>query len=661
MKQVKRIIVLTIAVVCLFALALTANAQNPYMDLWEHVPDGEPHVFGDRVYVYGSHDVFESRMCGPNYVVWSAPVDDLTDWTYHGISFDGGESGYLLAPDVCQGPDGKYYLYTFGDCDQGGRGQTFVAVSEQPEGPFEYLGPVLVDGKPKMIFDPAVLVDDDGSVYLFGGASNIYKLDPEDMRTAIEGPYQVQELNDKGELVQIRDFQEGSSIRKVGDWYVFVYAAKYDLNTSNWCTNNTNNSNYYNGTLQYGYSREIYGPYTYGGVIIDNGGEILKPSENTFERSYYNGNTHGGIVEAQEDEWYVFYHRQSNATQTYRQAMCEPLELSYDDQGVYIKQAEMTSQGAEKNGLNPEKEYSAGITCYLTRGAYVHTDVEMYDPITPVVNIKNSVTVGYKYFNFEGKNYDLKLNLKTLGLAGKLGVCLDTPNSEPIALLDIPATAQYETLNAKLGKISGKHAVFFNFYAASQAEICEFISFTFDKDAQPLAFTDVQDASQYYHVPVYWAVENKITNGMSATSFGPEKTCTRAQIVTCLWRAAGEPKPANTSTAFTDLDAEEYYYDAVLWAVEEGIVNGLTSSAFGPERTCTRAQIVTFLWRYAGEPEAQAELSFTDLDSDAYYVDAVAWAVENGVTAGLTETTFGPEKTCTRAQVVTFLYRATNP
>ena len=480
MKNTKRIVALLAVIVCIASLIPYTHAVNSYMKLWEHVPDAEPHVFGDRVYVYGSHDVFESRMCGPNYVVWSAPVDDLTNWKYEGISFDGGESGYLLAPDACQGPDGRYYIYAFGDCDQGGRGQTFCAVSDKPEGPFEYVGPVTIDGKAQMIFDPAVLVDDDGSVYLFGGASNIWKLDPTDMRTVIEGPFQVQEKNDKDELVQIRNFQEGSSIRKVDDWYVFVYASKHDISREWYPTTNFNN-NYCNGTLEYAYSKTIYGPYTYGGVVIDNRGEKIDTGSKSGMRfSNYSGNTHGGIEQV-NGQWYVFYHRQTNDKQTYRQAMCEPLDLTYDNNGVYIKQAEMTSSGAEKDGLKPNKAYSAGIACYLTHGAYISTDVEMNDEHTPVINIKNGAVVGVKYINFDKSNYTVDLTVTPKGMDGYITIVLDDPANEPLATIPVPSEAESDTvtLTAECGEISGKHAVYFDFYAFSKKEICEFVSFEF--------------------------------------------------------------------------------------------------------------------------------------------------------------------------------------
>ena len=174
-------------------------------------------------------------------------------------------------------------------------------------------------------------------------------------------------------------------------------------------------------------------------------------------------------------------------------------------------------------------------------------------------------------------------------------------------------------------------------------------------------FDDVKDAKQYYYEPVYWAFyhDPQITNGTTATTFSPEKGCTRAQVVTFLWRAAGEPEPETTTCSFKDVDKEQYYYKAVLWAVEKKITNGTSETTFDPEKTCTRAQIVTFLWRYADEPKPATTVNpFDDVKDSAYYYNAVLWAAENNVTNGTTATTFAPEKTCTRAQIVTFLFRA---
>lgn len=170
-------------------------------------------------------------------------------------------------------------------------------------------------------------------------------------------------------------------------------------------------------------------------------------------------------------------------------------------------------------------------------------------------------------------------------------------------------------------------------------------------------FTDV-GSGMYYTAPVLWAVENRVTAGTSATTFGPNDGCTRAQVVTFLWRAAGQPEPTGSRNPFTDVSASAYYYKAVLWAVENGITAGTSATTFSPDDTCTRAQIVTFLWRYEGMPTpASAGNSFVDVPTGAYYEKAVLWAAQSNVTAGTSATTFSPDSTCTRAQVVTFLYR----
>jgi len=170
------------------------------------------------------------------------------------------------------------------------------------------------------------------------------------------------------------------------------------------------------------------------------------------------------------------------------------------------------------------------------------------------------------------------------------------------------------------------------------------------------AFKDVKD-TEYYALPVDWAVQNKITTGMGEGKFAPDANCTRGQIVTFLWRAAGEPEPTSTKNPFKDVKMDDYFYKAVLWAVEKEITNGLSAISFGPNESCTRAQVATFLWRAQNEPEAAGKNPFKDVKKGEYYYDAVIWAVENGVTTGTSETTFAPNATCTRGQIVTFLYR----
>ena len=179
-----------------------------------------------------------------------------------------------------------------------------------------------------------------------------------------------------------------------------------------------------------------------------------------------------------------------------------------------------------------------------------------------------------------------------------------------------------------------------------------------DSDSEhSLPFTDVP-ANAYFRDAVEWAVGEGITGGTSATTFSPYNVCTRAQAVTFLWRADGSPKPESARNPFTDVKAGSYYYDAVLWAVEQGITSGTTPTTFSPDATCTRGQIVTFLYHSWGDPEVETRASFRDVPSGAYYADPVNWAADWGVTGGTSATTFSPNAFCTRAQIVTFLYRS---
>lgn len=171
----------------------------------------------------------------------------------------------------------------------------------------------------------------------------------------------------------------------------------------------------------------------------------------------------------------------------------------------------------------------------------------------------------------------------------------------------------------------------------------------------PTSFVDVP-ANAYFADAVKWAVDKGITNGLSDTMFGPYASCTRAQIVTFLWRAAGSPEP-KTASSFADVPANAYFADAVAWAVENGITNGMTETTFAPDATCTRGQSVTFLYRALGK-KVESSANFTDVKSDTFYADAVNWAVASDVTNGTSNTTFSPNADCTRAEIVTFLYRA---
>ena len=169
-------------------------------------------------------------------------------------------------------------------------------------------------------------------------------------------------------------------------------------------------------------------------------------------------------------------------------------------------------------------------------------------------------------------------------------------------------------------------------------------------------FRDVPSGA-YYEDAVNWAVANGITNGMTADLFDPNGICTRAQAVTFLWRAAGSPAPKSSAMPFTDVPAGSYFYNAVLWAVENGITKGTSDTTFSPSATCSRAQIVTFLWRSQSSPAAGSANPFTDVSASAYYADAVLWAVKENITKGTSSTTFSPADNCTRAQIVTFIWR----
>ena len=175
--------------------------------------------------------------------------------------------------------------------------------------------------------------------------------------------------------------------------------------------------------------------------------------------------------------------------------------------------------------------------------------------------------------------------------------------------------------------------------------------------ADETPFTDVSADSPYADA-ILWAAKNGVTQGKTATTFGPSDPCTRGQIVTFLWRAAGSPAAKGTATVPADVAPGSYCYDAVAWALENGITKGTTDTTFSPDAPCTRGQAVTFLFRAQGGSASGAATAFTDVAAGSYCADAVAWAVESGVTKGTTDTTFSPEAPCTRGQIVTFLFRA---
>ena len=214
----------------------------------------------------------------------------------------------------------------------------------------------------------------------------------------------------------------------------------------------------------------------------------------------------------------------------------------------------------------------------------------------------------------------------------------------------------YAVANVKIDGKSIGAVKSYTFENVRRTHTIEVIFMKANGNPQTGVFVDVATGS-YYEDAVDWAVENGITKGTDDSHFSPDGICTRAQAVTFLWRTAGSPKPETRTMPFTDVPAGSYYYDAVLWAVENGITKGTSDTTFSPNMTCTRAQIVAFLWRSEKSPAAGTANPFADVKSTAYYADAVLWAVRENITKGTTSTTFSPDADCTRAQIVTFLWR----
>ena len=214
----------------------------------------------------------------------------------------------------------------------------------------------------------------------------------------------------------------------------------------------------------------------------------------------------------------------------------------------------------------------------------------------------------------------------------------------------------YAVSNVKIDGKSIGAVKSYTFENVSRTHTIEVIFMKANGNPQTGVFVDVATGS-YYEDAVDWAVENGITKGTDDTHFSPDGICTRAQAVTFLWRTAGSPEPETRTMPFTDVPAGSYYYDAVLWAVENGITKGTNETMFSPDATCSRAQIVTFLWRSEKSPAAGTANPFADVKSTAYYAGAVLWAVREDITKGTTSTTFSPDADCSRAQIVTFLWR----
>ena len=471
------------------------KGANPYMPLWEHVPDGEPRVFehnGEkRVYVYGSHDTEIKHYCGRDYVVWSAPVDDLTDWTYHGVAYKTHYDSVLYAPDVVKKGD-TYYMYA---AERAGS-LVVVASSKTPWGPFE--NPV----ETKLGFDPGVLVDDDGRVYAYWGgcASPCYIVELEDDMvnfkedTLVSNPLGHSTCpwnpEDDGHISLIDGFFEASSPRKVMGKYVYIYSKRYEKPVPELGVYEPNN-----GFLSYRFSDSPFGPFHDGGDISFNGGEILKDSEGCGTMTYQWGNNHGSIMEI-NGKWYVFYHRQTGVNEFSRQAMLEPIDVAMGKDGMlYIGNVrflngepvssgpvEMTSQGAHINGLDAYKWISAGYACHIYGGntrAYVKPVYEKRADISaPVVGISSGTTVGFRYLQF-GNNAPKAVRV-VLGSHKKLkvNIIIDSYNGRIAASMDFNEN-QKELETALDFGIVGRHAVYFEFLSDEAGGIAEFDRFSF--------------------------------------------------------------------------------------------------------------------------------------------------------------------------------------
>lgn len=485
--------------------AKKSRAANSYLPHWEHIPDGEPRLFEDpdnpgkyRVYIYGSHDTRKDGYCGYDLVTWSAPVDDLNNWRYEGVIFESivnGKADVLFAPDVVETKDENgnktYYLYP--NNQSSGSGRTgMIAKSTSPKGPFEVCNwkdenHTSTDGI--LGFDPAAFVDDDGRVYGYWGfqSSNMAELDPETMCTLKEGSKILTEKDTgiDGSNGDNFRFFEASSMRKVKDKYVFVYSrntkdGEFGLGASNY-------------TLAYAYGDTPLGPWTYGGTLVDGRARETDQKGKVICSQMSYGNTHGSILEI-NGQWYLFYHRCINNDMYSRQATVEAVDVNVTEDGeVQIKEAEVTSQGFEINGLNPFKKQTAGSACFMTGGPNIKAHYDTSNPGSDVVNIKNGSIVGYKYFNFDlGKGTRdkdiLAVNLVPKGKDGTVKIMLDRPwesdGGTEIGSIDVSAsddpegvlkTAEIDSLSS----IEGKHALYFVFKSSGSSVLCELNSFQF--------------------------------------------------------------------------------------------------------------------------------------------------------------------------------------
>lgn len=466
---------------------------NPYLPSWEYVPDGEPHVFGDRIYVYGSHDIFNSNdFCQGNYVCWSCPVDNVKEWRYEGVIWKrkddpkNWKNSPLYAPDVCQGPDGRYYLYYF----YGYSGRIGVAVCDTPAGKYEFYGFVhyedgTIYGKRKgdiFQFDPGVYVEGD-TCYLYTGfgpvnypffltgGKPITKHGPvcatlkSDMLTVVSTSYMGVEckVSGKGTPYEGHEFFEAASMRKIGDKYYFIYSA------------------FAGHELCYAVSDNPVNGFKYGGVLVSIGDVGLRGIKGVKDAANFTGNTHGSIVRDASGQYYVFYHRQTNRHCFSRQACAEPITIEADGS---IKQVEVTSCGLNGAPLVGKGTYPSYIACNLTckKGGAFYSVIKCTGrpyftqdgkdreegPDQYIKNMTDGSKAGFKYFSFE-KPEKISVSVRSITNAS-----MEVTDENGTLLATIPVSGT-GTFSAPLSPIEGKHALFFEMKGKGKLD---FISFT---------------------------------------------------------------------------------------------------------------------------------------------------------------------------------------
>ena len=339
----------------------------------------------------------------------------------------------------------------------------------------------------------------------------------------------------------------------------------------------------------------------------------------------------------------------------------EPKYTAITTSGKTLKDAALTTKGStlkpndgklewvdDKGNVLPDDTRVEANTTYKWR--FTPTDTN-YTTLTGEVELYHRSSSG-------GGWYDSYYTIKaTVGAGGSISPSGNVSVREGRdQTFTITPDKGYAVSNVKIDGKSIGAVKSYTFENVSRTHTIEVIFMKANGNPQTGVFVDVATGS-YYEDAVDWAVENGITQGTDDTHFSPDGICTRAQAVTFLWRAAGSPKPETRTMPFTDIPAGSYYYDAVLWAVENGITKGTSDTTFSPNMTCTRAQIVAFLWRSEKSPAAGSRNLFADVKSSAYYADAVLWAAKEDITKGTTNTTFSPNTDCTRSQIVTFLWR----